>query len=118
MLEAILLKDRVVIWDFDKAKNLYNKKSFGKLKEDRLELALIEAAYLLDKKKISIKDRGKMRFSDFFEYCKKIDPRFKYKVVTRVDNADYVICKDCLDQNTNERELIAIDNNFYLFRIK
>ena len=106
MLEGILLKDRVVIWDVDKAKNLFNKKSFGKLKDDRLELALIEAAYLLDKKKISIKGNGKMRFSDFFEYCKKIDPRFKLR---------YSVYKDLRDKKLPTRSGFKFGCDFRVY---
>ncbi len=74
---ARLAEDKVFVWDREAAKNIFENDYYGKLKEDRLELALIEAALLLEKSKIEILDDGKNILSaDFYKYCSEIDPRF------------------------------------------
>lgn len=83
MIDAYLFKDRAVIWDITDVDDIANKKYFGQLTENKLELALIEAAYLLEDKKIRLFDgKEKVKFEQFFEYCKSIDKRFalRYKV--------------------------------------
>ncbi|MCD6476603.1 MAG: tRNA-intron lyase [Candidatus Aenigmarchaeota archaeon] len=89
MIKAYLKNDRVVIWDLENSKDIFEKKYFGRLKDNRLELALVEAAYLIEKKKISLFDnKKKMKFEQFFEYCKKIDKRFelRYKIYRDLRN--------------------------------
>jgi tRNA-intron endonuclease, archaea type len=87
MVEAVLSENRAVIWDREKAKDIYEENFFGKLREDRLELSLIEASYLLEKKKIKIKD---YTLKKFIAYCEKIDSRFgfRYAVYKDLRNRD------------------------------
>ncbi len=81
-VEARLAEDKVFIWDRNAAKNIFETDFYGKLKEDRLELALIEAAFLLEKGRIEVLDDGRsVKFDDFYKYCSDIDPRFRERYV-------------------------------------
>ena len=81
MIKAYLKNDRIVIWDLENSKDIFEKKYFGRLMDNRLELALVEAAYLIEKKKIALfNNKKKMKFEQFFEYCKKIDKRFENNI--------------------------------------
>lgn len=75
MLEGELIKNRVVIWEAS-AVSLYDESGYGKPMPDekpkRLEMELIEAAYLLEKDKIRVfvkqKSRKKsLKFKDLFK---------------------------------------------------
>ncbi len=70
-----LVENRVIIWD-KKSFKLYEEKGFGKLmpekKPNRLELDLIEAAYLLEKGILNIKkEKKRIKLKEFLEYCSK-----------------------------------------------
>lgn len=70
IFEGELIENRVIIWD-DDAIVLYDESGYGKpLPEenpDRLELDLVEAAYLLEKNKLKVflKEEGKKKNIDF-----------------------------------------------------
>lgn len=71
--EGELIENRVMIWD-PAATALYEESGYGKpLPEDkpnRLELELVEALYLVEKKKLKVKKKGKkraMKFKDLFK---------------------------------------------------
>jgi len=73
--EGEFVKNRVIIWD-SSAVSLYDESGYGKPqpeeKPDRVELELVEAAYLLEKGKIKIfvkqKSRKKsIKFKEFFK---------------------------------------------------
>ena len=77
MIKAELQKDRVIIWDKKDANEIFESGWYGELHNDRLELALVEAALLLERKKIQVKkDKKKASFKKFFKHCLKIDKRF------------------------------------------
>ncbi|NYT00947.1 MAG: tRNA-intron lyase [Methanocellales archaeon] len=77
-----LLEDRVVIFDSKLAKSLYNNGFFGKLLEGRLQLSLVESAYLLKKKIIKIVDRSGnlLSLKKFTGTATKIEPTFRMKL--------------------------------------
>jgi tRNA-intron endonuclease len=81
-----LEEDRVIIWDKD-AKEVFENGWYGELFEDRLELALVEAMLLLERKKIEIikGKKKKISFRDFHDFCLKIDPRFKIRYIVYKD---------------------------------
>ena len=72
--EGSLLENKVVV---HKGFDELEQRSYGKRIEDRLELALVEAAYLSEKKKLVIK-KGKTKVSlkGFFEHSLGLDRRF------------------------------------------
>ena len=85
MIEGILARDRVIAWD-KKAKNIFESSWTGKTIESRTEFSLIEAAMLLENRKIKVTDEGKkMPFKKFYEYCKKVDPRFRFRYAVYKD---------------------------------
>lgn len=87
MTEGKLVEDKVIVWNIEEGKEVYETGYYGKLKEDRLELALIEACLLLERQKIDILDENekKMKFEKFFHYCCKIDKRFVSRYVVYKD---------------------------------
>lgn len=89
MLEKIpkaeLVEDRVIIWDKKEANEIFESGWYGDLFEDRLELALVEAALLIERKKIEVKKKKKLSFEDFYKYCLKIDKRFHIKYAVYKD---------------------------------
>ncbi|MDD2665684.1 MAG: tRNA-intron lyase [Methanocellales archaeon] len=80
--EALLLEDRAMIFDSKLAHFLYHNGFFGKLQEERLQLSLVESAYLLKKKVIEIVDRSGHALSlrKFTGVATKIEPTFKRKL--------------------------------------
>lgn len=84
---ARLAEDRVIVWDREVGRELFEDGSYGKLKEDRLDLSLVEAAHLLELGKVKILNaEGKeLDKKVFMRYCEKIDPRF---------NPRYLVYKD------------------------
>jgi tRNA-intron endonuclease, archaea type len=81
-----LVENRIIVWNREKAKDIYEADFFGKLKEDRLELSLVEACFLADKKRITIENKGKkMSFKKLHEYACKIDPRFYFRYIVYRD---------------------------------
>jgi len=79
--KAELAEEKVIIWDKEGAKDIFENGWYGELFEDRLELALVEAALLLERGKIEIVKGKKKKVSskDFHDYCLKIDSRFKIR---------------------------------------
>jgi tRNA-intron endonuclease len=55
---ATLLEDRVVLWDAAASRRLHEGGFYGKPVGERLQLSLVESAYLLDKGVISLVDRS------------------------------------------------------------
>lgn len=62
--EGELLEDRVIIWD-TKAIELYDESGYGKPQPEenpkRLELDIVEAAYLLEKEKLKVFTKGEKK---------------------------------------------------------
>ena len=82
MMKANLFEDRVVVWDLEKGKKIFEEGYYGKLREDSLELSLIEAAYLFESKQIEIDG---MKLEDFLKYCRKLDDRFEFRYAVYSD---------------------------------
>ncbi|WNY26535.1 tRNA-intron lyase [Methanolapillus ohkumae] len=92
-VQAVLQKARVVISDGVASKILYQKAFFGKmLDEERLQLSLVEALYLLKQNVIEISDlESKMMSEDgFIQHAILIEPDFMKK---------YVIYHDLKERN-------------------
>ena len=85
MIIGELANNKVIIWE-GKGEKIYDKGWYGKLKDERLELALVEAMYLLEKKKIYIESNGKKLSKNvFYDYCKKLDSRFVFRYTVYKD---------------------------------
>lgn len=87
MFEGELLEHRVVIWDkkvFDEPQ----ESGFGKVVEDRLELSLVEAMFLIEKKKLKVRIKGKkrsMKKKDFYDYAIKNERNFHARFIVYSD---------------------------------
>jgi len=95
-VKAIISRERVLTEISDEAKELYNSSRYGVILEDgKVQLSLLEALYLLEKKKISIKDskNKKITFDDFIKKAKKVEPSFwvRYCVFKDLRNRGYIV---------------------------
>jgi len=88
-ISATMLEDRVLIWDEPASHLLYETGFYGKpLDNKRLQLSLVESAYLLEQGIIKIKDgtTGNIpELAEFSETAASIDPDFERKYNTYVD---------------------------------
>lgn len=86
MIKAELQEDRAIIYEKNVANEIFESGWFGDFLENRLELALVEAAFLSERQKIEIiKNKKKISFQEFYKYCLKIDPRFQIRYVVYKD---------------------------------
>lgn len=87
MIEGELLEHRVFIWD-KKVFDDLQESGFGKVVEDRLELALVEAMFLIAKKKLKVRVKGKKKFmkkKEFYEYVTKNERNFHARFIVYSD---------------------------------
>jgi tRNA-intron endonuclease len=86
ILKAELVEEKAIVWDREGSKQLFETGWYGEFSENRLELALVEAALLLERQKIEIvKNKKKIPFDEFYKYCLKIDNRFHIRYVVYKD---------------------------------
>ena len=79
---ATLLEDRVVLWDTEASRLLHEKGFYGKPIGERLQLSLVESAYLLEKDKIQLTDRQgrSVELADLVARAGQIDEDFELKL--------------------------------------
>jgi len=84
---GILLKDRVVVFDKNISKKLFEKEFFGKPFGDGLQLSLIEALYLSEKGFINVqtKDGEKIAKDKLEKITHKLQPDLKLRIVVFKD---------------------------------
>ena len=91
----MLVGDVVLTEDSDAAKELYNQSRYGSIQEDKVQLSLLEALYLLEKGRLKILDGRKKEISseNFLKKAKKQEPNFwtRYCVFKNMRNRGYVI---------------------------
>jgi tRNA-intron endonuclease len=90
-IRASLLEDRVMVWDSNSSVQLHNEFLYGKpLDEIRLQLSLIEAAYLLGKEVIEIRDSkgGILTPNDFADQAVMVESDFPKKLAVYKDLRD------------------------------
>ncbi len=86
--QATLLEDRVIIWDEKLSKKLHYEQFFGKpLDEKRLQLSLVEAAYLIETGELEVRDRKGLILSleEFTKFAKQLEPDFERKFLVYRD---------------------------------
>ena len=78
---ATLLEDRVVLWDADASRRLHDHGFFGKPVGERLQLSLVESAYLLEKGLIELVTRsgGPIDLQGFMAKARQIENEFDLK---------------------------------------
>lgn len=96
-VKAYLLKERAVTENTDAARELYNQSRYGKLLADgRVQMALTEAMYLLERGKITVAAaRGSKAISpeQFMKKATKTQKNFfvKYSVFKDIRDRGYII---------------------------
>ena len=95
-VKAAFAKERVLTESSDNARELYNQSRYGNLLDDgRVQLSLIEAIYLIEKKRVVVYDsRNKaIDFESFLKKSQKIEPNFwvRYCVYRDIRNRGYII---------------------------
>ncbi len=94
-VKAVFLRDYVVTEDSDAARELYNQSRYGKIAENKVQLSLTEAMYLLEKGKIALLDsRGKaIKTDDFVKKARRFSPDFRvrYAVFRDIRDRGYII---------------------------
>lgn len=86
---------RVIVADNkSEAKELYDKSRFGELKDDKIQYSLVEALYLIEKGKLTIKeDKKTIKHKEFIKLANKLEKDFwvKYIVYRDMRNRGYII---------------------------
>lgn len=96
-VDAHLYREKVMVWEEAQANQLYQRGAFGKpLSGGKLQLAPVEALYLLDGGKIRVIDRGtdeQLKFDEFSARLAKRDPdlMLKYAVYSDLRSRGYVV---------------------------
>src|SRR3990167_870902 len=78
-VKAYFSNERVLTESSDNARELYNQSRYGELLDDgRVQFSLIEALYLLEKKRLIAYDsRNKViDFQSFLKKAQKVEPNF------------------------------------------
>ncbi len=84
-MNGTLKGDRVVMGK-DAIEELYNNLYYGRIKDDTLELALVEAAYLLDRDRIAVTREGKtLSFRELFIAASRLQEYFELKYIVYRD---------------------------------
>lgn len=91
-----LQHDKVIVEDvLDNLQSLHDKGFFGSIIDERLELSLTEALFLLEQGKLIIYDKIKkpLSVSGFARKVKRFDPRFwtRYKVYADIRSKGYIV---------------------------
>ena len=95
-VKATFANERVLTESSDNARELYNQSRYGNLLDDgRVQLSLIEALYLLEKKKLLVYNgRNKeINFEIFLKKAQKVEPNFwvRYCVYRDIRNRGYIV---------------------------
>ncbi len=91
---GFLLSNKVFIFDVNAARILHAREFYGSLRRNYLHLSLLEALYLMEKKKLSILDGDRLLDeSDFLEYIKKRYPSSlqRYEVFKDLKNRGLIV---------------------------
>jgi tRNA-intron endonuclease len=107
MTSAELVENKVLIFDEPEAQHIFNTGWYGIIGNNRLELSLIEAAYLCERQKIEIhKAQKKLSFEKFLKHCVKADERFSVR---------YVVYKDLRDRGLPVRTGLKFGCDFRVY---
>lgn len=96
IISAKLMGENVVTESSDEARELYNQSRFGVLDEEgHVQLSLIEALYLIEKKRVEILVGKKKQISteSYIKKAKKFEPNFwiRYCVFKDMRNRGYIV---------------------------
>jgi len=90
-----LLLGRIVVADNkNQAQELYDKSRFGELVDGKIQYSLVEALYLVEKAKLTVKeDKKTIKKDDFIKLSQKLEKDFwiKYVVFRDMRNRGYIV---------------------------
>lgn len=91
---VIFSKDRIFSDQNKEAKILYDQSRFGEPVENKFQYSLVEALFLLEKKRVNVVDgkKSKLKFDGFISKAEKIEKNFwiKYCVYKDLRNRGYI----------------------------
>ncbi len=96
VVRAFISRERIITEDSDSARELYHQSVYGKvLKDNKVQLSLIEALYLSEKGRLEVRDgRNKQLSSDaFMKKANRIEPNFwiRFCVFRDLRDRGYVV---------------------------
>ena len=89
MIEGELLEQRVIVWSKDSFDDL-EESGYGKILNDKLELTLVEAMFLVNKRKLKVfvkegKKKKKLSKKELYEYCVTNERNFHARLIVYTD---------------------------------
>ena len=95
-VNSVFADERVITENSDASRELYNQSRYGTMLDDgKIQLSLIEALYLIEKKKLNVFDsrNKKIDFDVFLKKARKVEPNFwiRYCVYRDIRNRGYII---------------------------
>ena len=90
-VNAYLISDEIITEDSHEARELFNTNRYGVLKETKVSLSLIEAVYLLERKRLLLFNARNKELT--YEDCLKRAKKFEHNFLTR-----YAVFKDIRDR--------------------
>lgn len=96
LVKAILARERVITESSEDARDFYNQSRIGSITEGgKVELSLLEALYLFEKKRLDLRSEGgrKISFESYVRKARKVEPNFwiRYSVFKDIRNRGYII---------------------------
>ena len=96
VVKAIFAAERAITENSDAARDLYNQSRFGSILDNqKVQLSLLEAMYLMDKGRLLVLDgRNKeISYESFLKKAKKLEPNFwiRYCVFKNMRDRGYII---------------------------
>jgi tRNA-intron endonuclease, archaea type len=95
-IKAVFTKEVIITENSDPARDLYNQSRYGIILNDgRVQLSLVEAVYLAEKKTIELVSSAgrKLKLDSFFKKAVRLEPNFftRYYVFKDMRNRGYII---------------------------
>ncbi|MBL7169694.1 MAG: tRNA-intron lyase [Candidatus Aenigmarchaeota archaeon] len=86
MLQGELIGQRVMIFEKSEDADKLIESGYGKWLDEKLELALVEAIYLVNKEKLGVKkNKKKLNNKDFLKYCEEDERNFHARLIVYTD---------------------------------
>ncbi len=86
-IKAVLSRERVLAENKGESRAIYDTSRFGEPQEGKIVYSLVEACYLLEKKKMSVTDQKKKKITvdSFINRAQKVEPNFWIRYVVYRD---------------------------------
>lgn len=96
VVKSILAGERVITESSDDAREFYNQSRFGIITDTgKVELSLLEALYLMERHRLSIKSQNgrAIGFESYVKKARKVEPNFwiRYVVFKDMRNRGYIV---------------------------